>query len=70
LDEVLIWFENNNIEFINSIPSCCWLNSGNQHLFEQTLKGSKLTRFFSQIFMLFGNLGSDGGLFVVIGKKK
>jgi hypothetical protein len=29
-----------------------------------------LTRFFSQIFMLFGNLGSDGGLFVVIGKKK
>ena len=70
LDEVLIWFENNNIEFINSIPSCCWQNSGNQQLFEQTLKGSKLTRFFSQIFMLFGNLGSDGGLFVVIGKKK
>jgi hypothetical protein len=70
LDEVLIWFENNNIEFINSIPSCCWQNSVNQQLFEQTPKGSKLTRFFSQIFMLFSNLGSDGGLFVVIGKKK
>jgi len=72
LDEVLIWFDKNNIEFINSIPSCCLQNSDNQQLFKKNLKGggSKLTRFFSQIFMLFSNLGSDGGLFVVIGKKK
>jgi SAM-dependent methyltransferase len=70
LDEVLIWFDKNNIEFINSIPSCCLQNSDNQQLFKKNLKGSRLTRFFSQIFMLFSNLGSDGGLFVVIGKKK
>jgi len=70
LDEVLIWFEKNDIEFINSIPSCSLENSNNQELFKKTSKGSSLTRFFSQFFMLFNNLGSDGGLFIVIGKKK
>jgi len=70
LDEVLIWFEKNDIEFINSIPSCSLENSNNQELFKKTSKGASLTRFFSQFFMLFNNLGSDGGLFIVIGKKK
>ena len=70
LDEVLTWFEKNNIEFINSIPSCIPENSDNQELFKKTSIGSKFTRLFSQILMLFNNLGSDGGLFIVIGKKK
>ena len=70
LDEVLIWFEKNNIEFINSIPSCSPEKSDNQDMFKKTSTGSKFTRMFSQILMLFNNLGSDGGLFIVIGKKK
>jgi len=70
LDEVLNWFEKNNIEFINSIPCCIPENSENQELFNKTSRGSRFTRLLSQIVMLFNNLGSDGGLFIVIGKKK
>jgi 2-polyprenyl-3-methyl-5-hydroxy-6-metoxy-1,4-benzoquinol methylase len=69
LDEVLNWFKNNNIEFINSIPKCRVDDQYSNSLFAKSSKGSIISRFFSQISMLFNNLGSDGGLFVVIGKK-
>lgn len=70
LDEVLEWFNSNNIEFINSIPRCNIKEKENSNLFEKVSKGTFLSRFFSQISMLFNNLGSDGGLFIVVGKKK
>ena len=69
LDEVLNWFEKNNIQFINSIPTCSPETSYNQELFNRASKGTIVTRVLSQIFMLFNNLGADGGLFIVIGKK-
>ena len=68
-DEVLEWFKENNIEFINSIPSCNFDHNQNYTLFEKSSKGSFLSRLFSQVSMIFNNLGSDGGLFVMIGKK-
>lgn len=67
LDEVLDWFEKNNIEYINSIPTCNFNN--NYDLFHKNSKGNFFTRLFAQINMNFNELGSDGGLFVVIGKK-
>ena len=70
LDEVLKWFEDNKIEFINSIPQCDIKKETSKSLFTKTSKGTFLSRFFSQISMLFNELGSDGGLFIVIGKKK
>ena len=70
LDEVLDWFNSNDIEFISSIPRCNIEEKENSNLFEKTSKGTFLSRLFSQISMLFNNLGSDGGLFIVIGKKK
>jgi len=70
LDEVLKWFDDNNIEFINSIPQCNIEKKNEKTLFEKSSKGTFLSRFFSQISMLFNELGSDGGLFIVIGKKK
>ena len=70
LDEVLDWFNHNNIEFINSIPQCDVDDNYENSLFEKRSKGTFLSRFFSQIIMLFNELGSDGGLFIVIGKKK
>lgn len=69
LDEVLVWFERNNIEFINSIPSCDLNSDYGLNLLKKHSKGSFLSRFFSQVSMLFNNLGADGGLFIVIGKK-
>ena len=70
LDEVLKWFKNNNIEYINSVPSCDFEFS--QHLkkiFEKKSKGDLYSRLWNQLAMIFNRLGSDGGLFVVIGKK-
>ena len=70
LDEVLKWFDNNNIEFVNSIPQCDGDENYEKPLFTKTSKGNFLSRYFSQISMLFNELGSDGGLFIVIGRKK
>ena len=69
LDEVLKWFKDNNIEYISSIPSCDF-DEDYSNLFEKKPKGSIYSRIVNQIFMIFNDLGSDGGLFVLIGKKK
>ena len=70
LDEVLRWFEKNNIEFISSIPACVIDNDTNENIFKKTSTGSFFSRILSQVSMIFNNLGTDGGLFVVIGKQK
>ena len=70
IDEVLVWFKENNIEFLNSIPSCEFnFNNQSKNLFEKSAKGNFFSRILKQILMLFNYLGDDGGLFVVIGKK-
>ena len=70
LDEVLDWFKKNDIEYINSIPSCDFENFQNyENIFKKKPKGDIHSRLFNQISMIFNKLGSDGGLFVVIGKK-
>ncbi len=69
LDEVINWFNKNNVEFISSIPSCDFLLNEYENIFDKQSKGSYFTRLAKQFGMLFNNLGSDGGLFVVIGKK-
>ena len=69
LDEVIKWFDENNIEFINSIPSSDFDDEYSSNLFEKKSKGSLYSRLINQFIMIFNRLGSDGGLFVVIGKK-
>ncbi len=70
LDEVLLWFKDNNIEYINSIPSCDFeYIKDYKNLFKKTSEGDLYSRLFNQFNMIFNKLGSDGGLFVVIGKK-
>ena len=69
IDQVLNWFKKNNIEFINSIPSSDFELNELENIFEKRSIGSKFSRLLNQIFMTFGSLGSDGGLFIVIGKK-
>jgi len=68
LDDVLSWFDKNNIKFVNSIPSCDF-DDYDDNLFIKKSRGNFYTRVVNQISMIFNNLGSDGGLFVVIGKK-
>ncbi len=68
IDEVLKWFEENNIEFISSIPSSDF-DYNYDNIFEKKHKGTYYSRVINQISMLFNQLGSDGGLFILIGKK-
>ena len=69
LDEVLNWYKLNNIEYISSIPSSDF-DYNYQNIFEKKSIGSLYSRFVNQISMIFNSFGSDGGLFVVIGKKQ
>ena len=71
IDEVMSWFRQNNIDFISSIPNCDF-NDDNKYsdIFVKKKIGNYVQRLLNQIFMIFGQLGSDGGLFVVVGKKK
>ena len=68
IDNVLDWFNENNIEFINSIPSSNF-DEDNDDLFVKKSKGNLYSRISNQFSMIFNNLGSDGGLFIIIGKK-
>ena len=70
LDEVLKWFDENHIEFISSIPSCNNESINFKSMFIRQNKGNFFTIISSQCAMLFSPLGSEGGLFLVIGKKK
>ena len=69
-DEILNWFDKNNIEYVNSIPSFLVGDENKYDYFEKTPRYSYIQRLISQIFMIFSNLGSEGGLFIMIGKKK
>ena len=69
IDNVLEWFDKNDIEFINSIPSSNF-DEDEGDLFSKKSKGDLYSRISNQLSMIFNNLGSDGGLFIVIGKKK
>ena len=69
IDEVLKWFKIHNIEFISSIPSSDY-DYDYQNIFEKKSFGNFFSRILNQILMIFNSFGSDGGLFVLIGKKK
>jgi len=69
LDEVLSWFDKNNISYISSIPSSDFDYSYSDDLFEKKSRGNLYSRLINQFMMCFNILGSDGGLFIVIGKK-
>ena len=70
LDEVISWFDNNQINFLGSIPSTKCDNKLTKMKDMDGKKGSYIERLFSQINMLFTNLGGEGGLFIVVGRKK
>lgn len=69
MDEVLRWFHRNNIEFISSIPSIGDVEfEENEPLFERHPTGNHLDRVSSEIEMLLSG-GTDGGLFIMVGRK-
>ena len=69
IDEVLKWFKIHNIEFVSSIPSSDF-DYDYENIFEKKSIGTFFSRILNQFLMIFNSFGSDGGLFVLIGRKK
>ncbi len=70
MDEVLGWFERNGVEFVNSIPHVDGSNlTEHERLFEHHPVGQRVARIATQMGMLLSG-GKDGGLFILIGKKR
>ena len=69
-DEVLRWFERNDIEFVNSIPSCEIQLGKEADLFKKTSPSTMYERVWKQVLMIFSNLGSEGGLFIFVERKR
>jgi SAM-dependent methyltransferase/uncharacterized protein YbaR (Trm112 family) len=68
--EVIDWYEKNGFEYLFSIPKIeGGAFSNEEQLFEPHDKGTRMSRFFTDLEMLLTG-GADGALFIVIGKKK
>jgi len=70
-DEVLKWFKLNNIEYISSLPTFSLnLDNVKYKIFSKQNSGNFFERFINQILMLFQSYGKEGGVFIVLGRKK
>jgi len=74
-DDVLNWFKACDVEFINSFPHCEITELSNQenefkNLFILGKRGNLFERILNQFLMIFTRPGSEGGLFLFLGKKK
>ena len=67
LDEVIRWFQENDIAFLGSIPCPSFEYRTISQM--NGYKGTVLARIFAQILMLFSKNGGEGGLSIVVGKK-
>ena len=65
--QILEWFKENSIEFINCYPNLN-IDKGNNY-FKKNIAPNFFERIFIQISMIFTKFGSEGGLFIFIGKK-
>jgi SAM-dependent methyltransferase len=71
IDEVLGWFDRTGFEFVMSIPKT---GAGdpftlNEKLFEPAPRGSRTDNVLTQLGLIFKG-GTEGGFFIMIGKKK
>jgi SAM-dependent methyltransferase len=68
--EVLEWFQQNDIEYINSVPKIKLSDqlSGNDRLFEPQNPGTSLDHFLCQLGWILSK-GTEGGFFITVGRK-
>jgi len=71
VDEVLKWFHQNQIEFVNSIPKITLTEdfSEREQLFEPHDVGTRTEHLIRQLSWIFRQ-GREGGFFLMIGRKK
>jgi SAM-dependent methyltransferase len=70
MDEVLQWFDRYGVDFVNGIPHLDGSDfSTDERLFAPHSPGSTASRYLTQLGMLLTG-GQDGGLFIMIGRKR
>ena len=70
IDEVLGWFEENDVEFLNCSPPILGTSGEDaEDLFEATDPGNAAKRILTQLAWL-GSISSEGALFDLIGRKR
>jgi SAM-dependent methyltransferase/uncharacterized protein YbaR (Trm112 family) len=70
MSEVLQWFDGAGFEFLSSIPAIGGAQiDNNWRLFTAHPKGTALDRFSTELGMLLSG-GTDGGLYIMIGRKQ
>ncbi len=70
LDEVLAWFAENDVEFLNASPAILGTSGETaKGLFEHTDPGNRYQRLVTQLGWL-GTIAREGALFDVIGRRK
>jgi 2-polyprenyl-3-methyl-5-hydroxy-6-metoxy-1,4-benzoquinol methylase len=67
IDEVVGWFAENGIEYLNCRPPIIGSNAGG--MFQSTAAGTAGTRILTQLSWL-GSISAEGALFVMIGRKR
>jgi len=68
-DEVLSWFDEAGFTFVSSVPKIIGRFSADEKLFERQPVGERSDRFYAQVGMLLSQLGGEGGLFIMIGRR-
>ena len=70
LDDVLEWFEENDVEFVNATPPILGTDGEEtEGLFDQVLPGNKAQRVITQLSWL-ATISREGALFDVIGRRR
>ena len=70
IEEVLGWFDQAGVEFINSIPKCVPSGSpAEDKLFEPKSRGTFIGRLAMELSMMVTG-AAEGGFFIMIGRKK
>ena len=71
IGEVMGWLEENNLEFVNSIPkpTGSMVFDSQERLFEKKPPGTRLSRAWNQSRSVLGGY-REGGFFIVIARRR
>jgi len=70
MSETLEWFDGAGFDFISSIPKIHGDFSFEEQLFTRQQAGSRLDKRMTEIEMLFSHYGGEGGLYLMIGRRR
>ena len=70
IDEVLGWFRENDVEYLNTSPAILGTSGEDaEGLFDETDPGNRAKRIVTQLGWL-GTIAREGALFDVVGRRK